>query len=108
MKKALFPGTFDPPTLGHVDIIRRSASICDKLYVGIATNTTKTDDLFTVQEREAMLKTVCKPYPHAEVVRFSTLLSISPNSTKSISCSEACALSPISNTSSAWRSLTAA
>jgi pantetheine-phosphate adenylyltransferase len=73
MKKALFPGTFDPPTLGHVDIIRRSASICDKLYVGIATNTTKTGELFTIQEREAMLKTVCKPYPHTEVVRFSTL-----------------------------------
>lgn len=73
MKKALFPGTFDPPTLGHVDIIRRSASICDKLYVGIAVNSAKTDELFTVHERETMLKTICHPFPHAEVVRFSTL-----------------------------------
>ncbi len=74
MKTALFPGTFDPPTLGHVDIIQRSMSICDKLYVGIALNTAKkSDDLFTVGEREAMLKTICKPYPHAEVVHFSTL-----------------------------------
>lgn len=73
MKKALFPGTFDPPTLGHVDLIRRSAAICDKLYVGIAINTSKTDDLFSIEERESMLKTICKPYPHAEVVRFSTL-----------------------------------
>jgi pantetheine-phosphate adenylyltransferase len=73
MKKALFPGTFDPPTLGHVDLIRRSASICDKLYVGIANNFTKKDDLFTVPEKQAMLKTICGPFPHAEVVTFSSL-----------------------------------
>ena len=73
MKKALFPGTFDPPTLGHVDLIRRSASICDKLYVGIASNFTKTDDLFTVSERQAMLKTICHPFSHVEVVSFSSL-----------------------------------
>jgi pantetheine-phosphate adenylyltransferase len=73
MRKALFPGTFDPPTLGHLDLIRRSASICDKLYVGVAINTSKPHDLFTVQEKESMLKTICKSYPHVEVVRFSTL-----------------------------------
>ncbi len=73
MKKALFPGTFDPPTLGHVDIIRRSKTICDKLYVGIAINPTKTGDLFTVQEREAMLKAICKQFPHVEVMHFDTL-----------------------------------
>jgi pantetheine-phosphate adenylyltransferase len=74
MKKALFPGTFDPPTLGHIDIIKRSASICDKLYVGIAVNSSKSDALFTAQEKEAMLKKICKPYPHAEVVHFSSLV----------------------------------
>ena len=74
MKKALFPGTFDPPTLGHIDIIKRSASICDKLYVGIAVNSYKPDTLFTVQEKEAMLKKICNPYPHAEVVHFSSLV----------------------------------
>ncbi|MBS0604726.1 MAG: pantetheine-phosphate adenylyltransferase [Verrucomicrobia bacterium] len=74
MKTALFPGTFDPPTLGHVDIIRRSQTICDKLYVGIAINSTKPDDLFTIEERIAMLKEICKPYPHADVVTFSTLV----------------------------------
>jgi pantetheine-phosphate adenylyltransferase len=73
MKKALFPGTFDPPTLGHIDIIRRSAPICDKLYVGIAVNASK-DMLFTVQERQAMLKKICAPYPYAEVVHFSSLV----------------------------------
>ncbi len=74
MKTALFPGTFDPPTLGHADLIRRSQPICNKLYVGIATNSAKPGDLFTIEERQAMLKTICKPYPHVEVVTFSTLV----------------------------------
>jgi pantetheine-phosphate adenylyltransferase len=74
MKKALFPGTFDPPTLGHVDLIKRSTSICDKLYVGIAVNSSKSGALFTVEEKEEMLRKICKPYPHAEVVQFSSLV----------------------------------
>jgi pantetheine-phosphate adenylyltransferase len=74
MKRALFPGTFDPPTLGHIDIIKRSASICDKLYVGIAVNASKTDMLFSVQERQAMLKKICAPHPYVEVVHFSSLV----------------------------------
>jgi pantetheine-phosphate adenylyltransferase len=72
MKKALFTGTFDPPTLGHVDIIRRCASICDKLYVGIAIHPNKAQ-LFSIQERKHMLKMVCHPFPYAEIVDFSTL-----------------------------------
>jgi cytidyltransferase-like protein len=74
MRTALYPGTFDPPTLGHVDVIRRSTTICDKLYVGIAINSAKADDLFTIEERQAMLKTICKPFPHVEVVTFETLV----------------------------------
>src|SRR5580700_6194112 len=74
MKKALFPGTFDPPTLGHIDIIKRSASICDELYVGIAVNASKSTELFTIKEKEAMLKKICAPYPHAKVVHFSSLV----------------------------------
>ena len=74
MKRALFPGTFDPPTLGHIDVIQRSASICDKLYVGIAVNASKSEMLFTVQERETMLKKICTPYPYVEVVHFSSLV----------------------------------
>jgi pantetheine-phosphate adenylyltransferase len=74
MKTALFPGTFDPPTLGHIDLIRRSKPICDKLYVGIATNSAKHSDLFSIQERQSMLKTICKPFPHVEVTTFSTLV----------------------------------
>ena len=73
MKIALFPGTFDPPTLGHLDLIKRSRSVCDKLFIGIAINSAKSDNLFSVEERKSMLETICKPYPHAEVVTFSTL-----------------------------------
>lgn len=74
MKTALFPGTFDPPTLGHLDLIRRSVSICDKLYVGVAVNVKKDQScLFTVEERESMLKRICKPYSYVEVVSFTNL-----------------------------------
>jgi pantetheine-phosphate adenylyltransferase len=74
MKKALFPGSFDPPTLGHVDILKRSASVCDKLYVGIAVNSTKRQDLFTPEEKIQMLKTIASPFPHVEVVSFTGLV----------------------------------
>lgn len=73
MKKGFFPGTFDPPTLGHLDIIARSKSICDKLYIGIGTNIAKENSLFTLEERKSMLIKVCASYPHVEVVTFAGL-----------------------------------
>jgi pantetheine-phosphate adenylyltransferase len=75
MRKALFPGTFDPPTLGHLDLIERSASICDKLYVGIAVNSSKIhEQLFSAEERIQMLKEICKKCAHVEVISFSGLV----------------------------------
>jgi pantetheine-phosphate adenylyltransferase len=56
MKKALFPGTFDPPTLGHLDIIRRAASIFDYLYVAVGRNSAKSTESFTAAERVELLK----------------------------------------------------
>lgn len=73
MKTAFFPGTFDPPTLGHLDIIQRSDSLCDKLYVGIGTNIAKENDLFSIEERKEMLIKICKRYPHVEVIAFTGL-----------------------------------
>ena len=49
-KIAIYPGTFDPLTLGHLDILRRAASVCDELIVGVAKNTGKSP-LFSIEER---------------------------------------------------------
>ena len=57
MTRAIYPGSFDPVTFGHLDIIRRSAKIVDELIVGVLNNTSKVS-LFSVSEREEMLKEV--------------------------------------------------
>ncbi|MCA8880949.1 MAG: pantetheine-phosphate adenylyltransferase [Rhodobacteraceae bacterium] len=55
MRIGLYPGTFDPITLGHIDIIRRSATLVDRLVIGVAINRDK-GPLFTLEERVAMIK----------------------------------------------------
>ena len=55
MKMAVYPGTFDPITLGHLDIIRRGAHLVDKLVIGVTTNPSK-EPMFTVEERLAMVR----------------------------------------------------
>lgn len=73
MKSAIYPGSFDPVTLGHLDIIKRSASLCDTLIVGVLNNSTKTP-LFSVDERVNMLKEVTKDIPNVEIMSYSGLL----------------------------------
>ena len=51
----LYPGTFDPVTLGHADIIRRGAKLVDRLVVGVTTNSTK-DPMFSTEERIEMVR----------------------------------------------------
>jgi len=55
MRIAVYPGTFDPITLGHMDIIRRAAHLADRLAIGVTTNPSKSP-MFTVEERLAMVK----------------------------------------------------
>lgn len=58
MRIALYPGTFDPITLGHIDIIRRAAALVDRLVIGVAINRDK-GPLFTLEERVAMIEAEC-------------------------------------------------
>ena len=73
-RKALLPGTFDPPTLGHLDIIRRAAGICDVLYVGIAENSAKKRSFFSAEERQTLLKSITGDLPQVEVVLLTGLV----------------------------------
>jgi pantetheine-phosphate adenylyltransferase len=74
MKVAVYPGTFDPVTLGHLDIIRRGAHLVDKLVVGVTTNPAK-EPMFSVQERLAMVQREVAGFPgQIEVVEFDLLL----------------------------------
>lgn len=60
MRVGLYPGTFDPVTLGHIDIIRRACRLVDRLVIGIAVNRDK-GPLFTLEERVAMIEAECAP-----------------------------------------------
>lgn len=73
MKRAIYPGSFDPVTNGHVDIILRSSKIVDKLIVGVLNNSAK-KSLFSVEERVSMLKELTKDLPNVEVTSFNGLL----------------------------------
>jgi pantetheine-phosphate adenylyltransferase len=59
MRIGIYPGSFDPLTNGHLDIIERSKKICDKLIVAVAKNSAKTS-LFTIDERLEMIEKCCK------------------------------------------------
>ena len=73
MKKAIYPGSFDPVTFGHLDIIRRAAESFDELIVSVLNNVNKRA-LFTVDERVAMLKEATKDIPNIKVESFCGLL----------------------------------
>ena len=73
MKIGVYPGTFDPVTHGHTDIIARSLRVFDKVIVAVAPNPTKRP-LFDLAERVKMVKLVTKGLPHVEVVVFEGLL----------------------------------
>jgi pantetheine-phosphate adenylyltransferase len=74
MKIAVYPGTFDPITLGHLDIIRRGVHLVDKLVIGVTTNPSK-EPMFTVAERLEMVRREVEGIPgNIEVVEFDSLL----------------------------------
>lgn len=73
MLRAIYPGSFDPVTYGHLDIITRGASLVDELIVGVLNNKAKTP-LFSVEERVKMLEEATKDLPNVKVVPFAGLL----------------------------------
>jgi len=72
MKVALFPGSFDPVTKAHVDIVKRSLGLFDKLYIGIGVNSTKTG-LLDVATREKMLRSVFENEPKIHIIAYEGL-----------------------------------
>lgn len=73
MSKAIYPGSFDPMTCGHLDVIRRSAEIFDELTICVLNNVNKSA-LFSVEERVNILKEATKDIPNVKVESFSGLL----------------------------------
>jgi len=71
---AIYPGSFDPPTKGHEDLIRRSLALCDKLIVAVAMNSSK-QPLFTTEERIDFLRTIVGSEERCEVTSFEGLLA---------------------------------
>jgi pantetheine-phosphate adenylyltransferase len=69
----VYPGTFDPMTLGHLDIIRRGAHLVDRLVIGVTTNPSK-EPMFTVAERLEMVRREVDDIPGVSVVEFDSLL----------------------------------
>ena len=73
MRIGVYPGSFDPATLGHLDIIRRSAKMVDELVVGVLHNSAK-NSLFSTDERVSMIKEITKEFPNVMVTSFDGLL----------------------------------
>ena len=73
MRTAIYPGSFDPPTYGHLDIIERASKLCDELIIGVLKNSAKTP-LFSVEERVKILENTVENIPNVKVIPFEGLL----------------------------------
>ncbi len=72
--KAIYPGSFDPLTMGHYDLVERASKMCEKLYVTISNNGSKSP-LFSVAERLEMAREALQHFDNVEVTEFSGLLA---------------------------------
>ena len=75
MKTAIYPGSFDPVTLGHLDIIKRAARCFDRLVVCVMVNSEKPGGMFTPDERVALLKRVTEKLPNVEIDQYAGLVA---------------------------------
>src|SRR5438094_4095629 len=69
---AIYPGSFDPPTNGHLDIVERSARLFDRIVVGVGRNLAK-KTVFTADERIALMREACAKHPNVQVQAFDGL-----------------------------------
>jgi pantetheine-phosphate adenylyltransferase len=74
-KRAIYPGSFDPPTNGHLDVIERAAACFGEVIVAVVVNPQKRDPMFSLEEREAMLRECVKRWPNVRVEHFRGLLA---------------------------------
>ncbi len=74
MNTVVYPGSFDPVTVGHMDLIRRAAGIFDHVIVGVLVNSDKKSPLFSLEERVIMLRDACKDIENVSVECFDGLL----------------------------------
>ena len=72
MKKIVYPGTFDPITNGHIDLVERTSKLFDQVVIAIATSSKNT--LFSLDERVGLVEEVLKPLPNVKIIGFSGLL----------------------------------
>ena len=72
---AIYPGSFDPLTCGHLDVIERAAKIFDHVIVAVVVNPQKREPLFTLDEREAMIRAAVAHLPNVDVQHFRGLLA---------------------------------
>lgn len=68
MKKVIYPGSFDPITKGHMNIIDQATDLFDKVYVAVMVNAKKNNPLFTIEERIELIKEIYKDNPKVEVI----------------------------------------
>ena len=73
MRRGIYPGSFDPVTLGHLDIIRRAAALVDELVIGVLKNNSK-KNLFSTEERMEFLRRVTADIPNVRIISFDGLL----------------------------------
>ncbi len=75
MKTAICPGSFDPMTLGHLNIVRRTSRIFDRVVVLVLVNANKRSPMFTIDERVDMIKRIVAPFENVEVASYDGLLA---------------------------------
>ena len=68
MKKALYPGSFDPITYGHMNVIEQALAVFDKVVIAILVNTQKSKGLFSLAERKSLIEQIYKDNPNVEVI----------------------------------------